>query len=90
MKNPLLKKPFLMIIVILVIAGFVSWFTLLFGFAHLIEGIIQLIEGTSPNIPVGETILGWFFVIVLCIIGIITLFITIAAIKAIISKLKKS
>lgn len=88
MKNPLIKKPVLLNVVILIISGIISLFTLTFGIAHLIEGIIQTIEGKRPNIPVGESILGWFMVALLCVIGVISLLLVVAAIQAIIKRNK--
>ena len=69
-------------IVVLIVSGSISAFTLLFGFAHVIEGISQFIEGSGPDIPTGESLLGWTIVIFLCILGIGTLITTIAAIIA--------
>jgi hypothetical protein len=83
MKNPFLKAPLFINIVVLLIAGIISSFTLLFGLAHLFEGIKQIIEGSGPEIPMGESLLGWTMVILLCILGVGTLFIAIAAIRAI-------
>lgn len=90
MKNPLLEKPILLNVVVLVISGFISWFTLLMGFAHVFEGIKQFAEGNGPDIPIGQSILGWIIVLTLCIIGILTLVISIAAIKGIINKIKNN
>ena len=88
MKNPLLKNPVLLNVVILIISGFISWFTLLMGIAHIIEAIKQNINGTSPDIPKEEAILGAVIVTLLCVIGIIFLLLTIAASLAIIKRNK--
>ena len=83
MKNPFLKAPLFLNIVVLIVSGSISAFSLLFGFAHVLEGITQFIEGSGPDIPMGELLLGWTIVIFLCILGIGTLITTIAAIRAI-------
>lgn len=88
MKNPLLKNPVFLNVFILVISGFISFFTLLFGIAHIIEGTTQSIEGTSPDIPKDQAILGVIMVALLCIVGIISLLLTIAAIIAIIKRIR--
>ncbi|WP_370477103.1 hypothetical protein [Tamlana flava] len=88
MRNPLLNKPVLLNVVILIISGFISFFTLLFGIAHIIQGVKQNIEGKSPYIPNGEVVLGVIIVALLCIIGIMSLLLTIAAILAIIKRIK--
>lgn len=88
MRNPLLNKPILLNVIILIISGFISFFTLLFGIAHLIEGITQIIEGSSSDISKGEHILGSIIVFMLCIVGVISLLVTIAAIQAIIKRIK--
>lgn len=90
MKNPLLKAPLLLNIVILVISGIISFFTLLFGLAHLYEGIRQIIEGNGAYIPIGESLLGWVIVLLLFIIGISALVIAIAAINGIINKIRSN
>jgi protein-S-isoprenylcysteine O-methyltransferase Ste14 len=89
MNFPTLKGPTLVNIIIAIISAIISSFTLLFGFAHLIEGITQIIKGTSPNNPAGESIAGWTIVIFLCVIGVVFLVVTIAAIKGIIDKSKR-
>ena len=88
MKFPTIKAHILVNIVIVIFSAFISCFTLLFGFAHLFEGVKQIIVGGGSDIPLQESLLGWVFVIMLCIIGIITLVITIASIRGIIYKLK--
>jgi succinate dehydrogenase hydrophobic anchor subunit len=89
MNFPTFKAPILANIIIAIISAIISSFTLLFGFAHLIEGITQIIKGTSPNHPVEESIMGWTIVIFLCVIGVGFLIVTIAAIKGIIDKSKR-
>ncbi|WP_370480279.1 hypothetical protein [Tamlana flava] len=88
MRNPLLNKPVLLNVVILLISGFISFIFLTIGFAHLIGGTTQSIKGTSPDIPKGEAVLGGIIVVLLCIIGIMSLLLTIAAIIAIIKRIK--
>lgn len=89
MKLPVIRESYFLNIMILIFSIFVSWFCLLFGFAHLIEGITQVNKGNDPNHPIGESLTGWIIVISLCIIGILFLFIAIAAIKGILFKLKE-
>ncbi|WP_242086546.1 hypothetical protein [Aestuariivivens sediminis] len=88
MKNPLVKNAVVLNVVILIISGFISFIFLTIGIAHLIGGITQNIKGTSPDIPKGEAILGGIMVVLLCIIGFISLLLTIAAIQAIIKRKK--
>lgn len=88
MKNPFLKTPLLLNIGLLVITGIISVFTLLFGLAHAYEGITQAIEGTSPDIPASESLLGSIIVCFLCVIGIGAIVVAIAITKAIFSKKK--
>ncbi len=90
MKNPFLKTPLILNIVVLIISGIISWFTLLFGFAHLFEGIGQIISGSVPNIPIEESILGWILITTLCGFGIGALIVAIAAIKGILSNVGKA
>ncbi len=80
MKFPVLKAPILVNIVIVIISAFISWFTLLFGIAHLVEG-------RNPNIPYSEHLMGLAVVITLCVVGVIFLAIAIAAIKGIMDRL---
>ena len=82
MKLPVIRESYFLNIVILLISLFVSWFTLLMGLAHLIEG-------KNPNVPYSEHIKGVTFCIILCIVGVIFLLIAIASIKGIIYKIKK-
>lgn len=86
MKNPLLNAPVLFNVAILIISGFVSWFTLTFGLAHLIEGISQINKGSSLDIPSGEYILGWVIVLMLCAVGISSILLTVAAMVAIMKR----
>ncbi|MBU3822073.1 hypothetical protein KO566_08380 [Flavobacteriaceae bacterium XHP0103] len=90
MKNTLLNKPVLLNVIILIISGYISFIFLTIGVAHLIGGIIQKIEGASPDIPKGEAILGGIVVVLLCIIGFVSLLLTIAAIQAIIKRIKRN
>lgn len=82
MKFPTIKAPLLVNIVIVIFSAFISWFTLLFGLAHLIEG-------KNPNTLTSEHMMGVTICIVLCVIGVIFLMITLAAIKGILVKLKR-
>jgi len=84
MKNLLLKNSVSLNVVILIISGFISWFTLLMGIAHIIEGI----GSPNPNIPKIQSMIGWFMVMFLCIIGIVSLVIAVAAILAIFKRNK--
>jgi hypothetical protein len=83
MKFPVIKAPILVNIVIAVISIAISGFTLLFGIAHIFEG-------RNPDIPNSEHLLGVTMVVGLCVLGIVFLVITIAAIKGIIFKLKQN
>lgn len=89
MKNLLLNVPLWLNIPILIVSGIVSFFCLLFGFAHVIEGTKQLIQGTNTHIPVNEQILGGIIVFSLCVIGIAMLMVVLASIKGILKKLDK-
>lgn len=87
MKNPFLKNPIWINIIILILLIPISAFTLLFGFAHVVEGIKQAIEGVSPP---PDALLGWIVVISLCLIGMITFFLIIGVIIALSHYRKKS
>jgi uncharacterized membrane protein HdeD (DUF308 family) len=87
MKNPFLKVPFWINLIIIIIFTPISAFALLFGFAHVVEGIMQSFEGVSPP---PDAILGWIIVISLCLIGIITSLITIGAFLALLDNRNKS
>ncbi|WP_027137296.1 hypothetical protein [Gaetbulibacter saemankumensis] len=89
MKNPFLKTPLSFNIAILVLSGIISWFCLLMGFAHLFEGIHQIIEGRGPDIPLIESILGSIIVFYLCLVGIAAFIMAIASIKGILNNLQK-
>lgn len=82
MKLPVIRESYFLNITILLFSLFVSWFCLLFGLAHLIEG-------RNPNIPNSEHIIGVMICIGLCIIGVVFLWIAIASIKGILFKLKE-
>ena len=82
MKFPVIRESYFLNIVILLFSLFISWFTLLFGLAHLIEG-------KNPNVPYSEHIKGFIFCIVLCVVGVIFLVVALASIKGILYKLKK-
>ena len=82
MNFPTLKAPILVNIIIAIISAIISSFTLLFGIAHLVEG-------RNPNIPYSEHLKGLTMVIILCVIGVVFLVVTIAAIKGIIDKSKR-
>lgn len=81
MKFLVIQKSYLINVVIFLISLFVSWFTLLFGLAHLLEP-------KNPNVPNSEHMMGVTFCIVLCLIGIVFLLIAFASIKGIIYKIK--
>ena len=83
MKFPVIRLPIFANIIIVIISAFISWFTLLFGIAHIFEG-------GNPDIPDSEHLIGVIAVTTLCVIGIIFLIITIAAIRGIIERYKKT
>jgi len=85
MKLPVLKAPILVNIVVIFFSALISWFTLLFGIAHIIEGS----ESRYPNISNSVHLLGVAVVITLCVIGVIFFVITIAAIRGILFQVKK-
>ncbi len=87
MKLPVIRESYILNIFILVFSLFVSWFSLLFGGAHLVEAIIN--PERDPDIPYYESIMGWIMIIGLCLAGVIFLLIAIASIKGIIYKIKK-
>jgi len=87
MKFPVIRESYFLNVVILLVSLFVSWFGLLFGIAHLIEGIFG--NDPNPDIPLIQSIMGWIIVIGLCVVGVIFLLIAIASIKGIIYKIKK-
>lgn len=82
MKLPVIRESYFLNIFILMFSLFVSFFSLLFGIAHLIEG-------RNPNIPDSEHQKGIMICIGLCVIGVIFLAIVFASIKGILFKLKK-
>ena len=82
MKLPVLKAPILVNIVIVIFSAFISWFTLLFGIAHLIGG-------RNPNIPYSEHLKGVAVVITLCVVGVVFLVITIAAFRGVLDRVKR-
>ena len=86
MKFPVIRKSYFLNIVILLFSLFVSWFTLLFGIAHLVEAIVG--DAHNPGIPYYEIILGWIIVVSLCVIGVLFLLIAFASIQGIIYKIK--
>lgn len=81
MKLPEIRESYFLNIVIVLFSLFVSWFCLVFGLAHLIEG-------RNTDIPNSEHTIGVLVCIGLCIIGVIFLVIAIAAIRGILHKLK--
>ena len=87
MKFPVIRKSYFLNIVILLFSLFVSWFTLLFGLAPLLEPIVG--GAHNPGIPYYEIILGWIIVVSLCVIGVLFLLIAFASIQGIIYKFKK-
>ncbi|WP_242091724.1 hypothetical protein [Aestuariivivens sediminicola] len=87
MKNPFLKFPFWFNFILLIIFLPISTFTLIFGFAHVVEAIRQSIKGVTPPPDAFE---GGIIVMSLCLIGIITLLITIGTFLAILGGKNKS
>lgn len=83
MRFPVIRAPLWVNLTIVIVSAFISWFTLLFGIAHLIEG-------RNPDIPESEHLKGVVSVITLCVIGVIFLMITIAAIRGIIERYRKN
>ena len=81
-----IRLPKFLNIVILVISLIIAGFTLLFGIAHIIEGIFS---EPNPNVPYSEKILGWTFVIGLCVVGVVFLLIAIASLNGIQEKIDK-
>lgn len=82
MKFPAIKAPLLVNILIAAISGFVSWFGLLFGIAHLIEE-------RNPDIPESEHMKGVMMAILLTGLGFLFLLLAIAGLLGIIKTLKK-
>ena len=82
MKLPVIRESYFLNIAILLFSLFVSFFSLLFGIAHLIEG-------RNPNIPNSEHVKGLMVCIVLFVMGVVFLLIAIASIKGILYKLKE-
>lgn len=89
MKFPVIKEPIRVNIGVFIFSVIISGFTLLFGIAHIIEGINGIKEGSNPDIPIGEQLVGWTFVILLCVLGVIFFVIAIAAIRGILAKLNR-
>ena len=82
MKLLVIKESYFLNIFILMFSLFVSFFSLLFGLAHLIEG-------RNPNIPDLEHQKGVMICIGLCVIGVFFLAIAYASAKGIFIKLKE-
>lgn len=82
MKLPVIRESYFLNITILLFSLFVSWFCLLFGIAHLVEG-------RNPNIPNSEHVIGVMICIGLCIIGVVFLWIAYASAKGILFKIKE-
>ena len=87
MKFPVIRKSYFLNILILLFSLFISWYTLLFGTAHLVEFVVG--GKQHPNIPYYEIMIGWIMVVLICGIGIIFLLIAIASIKGIVFNIKK-
>lgn len=83
MKLPAIRESYFLNIFIFLFSLFVSWFCLLFGIAHLVEG-------RNPNIPESEHQKGVMICIGLCVLGVVFLWIAYASAKGILFKLKKS
>lgn len=73
MKPYLFNWTDLLYVIAFLVLGFISWFTLTMGIAHLIEGISQIIEDRASGNPRIQDSGGWIVVILLCIIGIVSL-----------------
>ncbi|WP_228853290.1 hypothetical protein [Aegicerativicinus sediminis] len=82
MKFPTLKAPIAVNILITLFSGFVSFFGLVFGIAHMFGE-------PNPNIPRSEHIKGVIAVATLCVLGVAFLIITIASLRGIFQKLKE-
>ena len=74
MKIPALNAPRFVNILIVIVSGIIGGFSLLFGLAHLIEG-------RNPNIPDSEHFKGVMICLVLCLIGILCVFVFYSAVK---------
>ena len=79
MKFPVIRESYFLNIVILVISLFVSLFAFSFGIANLI----------TPDVPDDFLVQNTIICIVLCIVGVIFLYMVIASIEGIIYKIKK-
>lgn len=85
MKFPSIEGSLFFNLGIICISGFVAWFTLLMGGAHLVEGVLH----PNSGIPVIEHFLGILFCIGLCLIGLLSLWVAIGAIIEVVNKFKK-
>ena len=86
MKLPVIRESYFLNTVILLISLFVSFITLVFGSAHLIEAAMnpELYKDDPQNL------IGGIFCTGLCLVGVIFLLIAFASIKGIIYKIKKN
>ncbi len=84
MKFPRIDGSMFFNITIIIISGFVAWFCLLMGAAHIIEGILH----PNYSIPIGEQLLGGAFCVGLCIIGLISLWVAIGATIGVVNRFK--
>ena len=82
MKFPVLKASIFWNVVIAAFSLFVSFFSLLFGLAHIFG------EG-NPDVPKAEQLIGVVVVAVLCIVGVFFFILAISAIKGILLKIKE-
>ena len=84
MKLPVIRESYFLNTVILLISLFISWVTLLFGLAHLIEAAMnpELYKDEPQNVMGGIICIG------LCLVGVVFLLIAIASLKGIIYKIK--
>ena len=80
MKYLVIKAPIWLNVIIAVISGWISWFGLLFGIAHLFEE-------PNPDSPRSEHYVGVAMVGFLCILGIAFLILFIASIRGIIARI---
>lgn len=83
MKLPIIKESYFVNAVILVFSLFISWFGLLFGLAHLVEG-------RHPDTPMNEHLLGVAFCVALVIIGLAFGLLALACVRGMIYRYKTS
>ena len=81
MKLPIIRESYFMNIVILIFSIFISFYSLLFGLAHLFDTDFKNLDLESS--------VGVIFCVFLCLVGFICLGVALASIKGILYKLNK-